>query len=333
MYHCWLDRWDERQAQRGEEVKKVTKFSLDAGLGFTDATSESVAEFCALADLAVADPIFYEERDINQGFVREDDLLMFPSPVSSDIEENNTVWAKVSEGGSLDQALVVFHSWNASSRQSQIASFFSRCGITVVEMALPYHLERSRPGSSYADYMISSSLGRTVGAMRQAVCDGRKLIRWLKANGYSEIAVLGMSLGSWVAGLVAASDTNVSKASLLLTAGSMADMVWTGRATQAIRQSIEGKMDLSDLRRAWGTINLENYTSQLVRSNLDIQLILAKRDQVVLPQVSRSFVHKLKEEGGSPDVFELNCGHYSIAMPPHILFAGLRLKKFLDRSS
>ncbi|UTS82752.1 alpha/beta hydrolase family protein [Phaeobacter piscinae] len=331
MYHSWLDRWDERRAQRGEEEKKVTKFSLGAGLGFPDATAASIEEFCALADQAVADPTFYEERDIDQGFVREGDWLKFPSSISSEIEENNTVWAKVSEGGSLNQALVVFHHWNASSRQSQIASFFSRRGVTVVEMALPYHFERSRPGSSHADYMLSSNLGRTVGAMRQAVCDGRKLIRWLKAEGYSEIAVLGMSLGSWVAGLVAAHDTTVSKASLFLTAGSMADMVWTGRATQAIRQSLEGKVGLPDLRRAWGTINQENYARQLVRPDLDLQLILAKRDRVVLPQISHSFVQRLKEVGGSPDVLELNCGHYSLALPPHILFAGLRLKKLLGR--
>ena len=32
MYHNWLDRWDERRAQRGDEGKKVTEFALDAEL-------------------------------------------------------------------------------------------------------------------------------------------------------------------------------------------------------------------------------------------------------------------------------------------------------------
>jgi hypothetical protein len=27
---------------------------------------------------------------------------------------------------------------------------------------------------------------------------------------------------------------------------------------------------------------------------------------------------------------ELNCGHYSLAMPPYILLAGLSLKRFLS---
>jgi len=118
---------------------------------------------------------------------------------STDVEENNVVWAKITESGALDQALVIFHHWNASARNRQIAKFFSQRGITVVEIAMPYHLERSRPGSLYADYMLSSNLGRTIQSVRQAVWDGRKLIRWLKSEGYREVLVLGMSLGSWVA--------------------------------------------------------------------------------------------------------------------------------------
>src|SRR5690606_11353176 len=132
------------------------------------------------------------------------------------------------ENRASDKALVMFHHWNASGYNRQIASFFAKRGITVAGIAMPYHLQRSRPGSHYADYMLSPNLGRTIQAIRQAVWDGQRLITWLKNQGYREISVLGMSLGSWVAGLVAAHDTNVSKVSLFLTAGSLADMVWAG---------------------------------------------------------------------------------------------------------
>ena len=79
--------------------------------------------------------------------------------------------------------------------------------------------------------------------------DGRKLIRWLKGLGYKEVSVLGMSLGSWISGLVAAHDPSVAKAALFLKAGSLADMVWTGRATRLIRNSLEPEIELTDLRR------------------------------------------------------------------------------------
>ncbi|KAA3445808.1 dienelactone hydrolase-related enzyme [Mesorhizobium sp. SARCC-RB16n] len=332
MYHSWLDRWDERRARRGEEGKKTTHLILDADRAFPGARKiASIEEFCALADQAVADPAFFEEpSESDQGFERRDGWLKFPSDIATDIAANNVVWAKITESGSFDQAMVIFHHWNAGARNRQIAKFFSRRGITVVEIAMPYHFERSRPGSVHADYMLSPNLGRTIQSIRQGVLDGRKLIRWLRSEGYREISVLGMSLGSWVAGLIAARDNAVSKASLFLTAGSLADMVWTGRATRSIRDSLEAEIELTDLRRAWGPLNLENYAHCLARPDLDLHVVLAKRDKVVLPALSERFMQRLKDAGARPTVLELNCGHYSLAVPPYILLAGLSLKRFLS---
>ena len=332
MYHSWLDRWDERRARRGEEEKKTTDFALDAERAFPGAERiASLEEFCVLADQAVADPAFFDEPSgSDQGFQRQDGWLKFPSDISTDIEENNVVWAKIAESGSFDKALVIFHHWNASARNRQIANFFSQRGITVVEIAMPYHFERSRSGSMYADFMLSPNLGRTIQSIRQAVWDGRKLIRWLKGEGYREISVLGMSLGSWVAGLIAAHDSTVAKASLFLTAGSLADMVWTGRATRSIRESLEPVIELTDLRRAWGPLNLENYAHKLARTDLELHVVLAMRDKVVLPEISQRFMQRLKAAGARPNILELNCGHYSLGMPPYILLAGLSLKRFLS---
>ncbi|ASY74382.1 alpha/beta fold hydrolase [Sinorhizobium fredii] len=332
MYHNWLDRWDERRARRGEEAKKVTDFILDAGRAFPDEKRiETIDEFCVLADQALSDSSWYDEPSgSGQGFERHDGWLRFPSDISTGVEENNVVWAKITESGSHDQALVIFHHWNANARNRQIAKFFSQRGITVVEIAMPYHFERSRPGSLYADYMLSSNLGRTIQSVRQAVWDGRKLIRWLKSEGYGEISVLGMSLGSWVAGIIAAHDQAVSKASLFLTAGSLADMVWTGRATRSIKNSLEPEIGLADLRRAWAPLNMENYADRLARSDLDLHVVLAKRDKVVLPELSERFMQRLKDAGARPNIMKLNCGHYSLGMPPYILLAGLSLKRFLS---
>jgi dienelactone hydrolase len=178
--------------------------------------------------------------------------------------------------------------------------------------------------------MLSPNLGRTIQSVRQAVWDGRKLIRWLKSEGYREISVLGMSLGSWVAGLIAAHEPAVSKASLFLTAGSLADMVWTGRATRSIRESLEPEIKLTDLRRAWAPLNLENYARNLARPDLALHVVLAKRDKVVLPDLSQRFMQSSKDAGAQPNILELNCGHYSLGMPPYILLAGLSLKQFLS---
>lgn len=333
MLYRWLDRWDERRAQRGEEGKAASDFVLAAELAFPGATNAAtVADFCNLADRAAADPSYFDEPVGSELSIKVDNgLISFPSDISTGTSENNTVFARMKTGKGFDRALVVFHHWNARSRNDLLAKSFAQQGVTVVEIALPYHLERKRPGSSHADYMLSANLGRTIQSVRQAVLDGRKLIRWLKAQGYQEISVLGISLGSWIAGLIAAHDGTVKKAALFLTAGSLADMVWTGRATQSIRVSLEPSIELSHLNRAWGPLNLENYTDRLARPDLDILIVLAQRDRVVLPELSKRFVDQLRDAGARLNILETNCGHYSLTIPPFILSAGLRLRTLLLR--
>ena len=330
MYHKWLDRWDEKRAQKGDEVKRQSDFIIDADLAFSNASRKTtIAEFCDLADKAVASETFFKEPN-DSGFAYQDGWVTFPSEIVTDIPENNNVTARVTESGLQDHALVVFHHWNASKRNNKIAKYFSKKGITVVEIAMPYHFERSRPDASYADYILSPNIGRTLESIKQAVSDGRKLIQWLKHEGYSDVSVFGMSLGSWVAGLIAAHDRNVKRASLFLTAGSLADMVWTGRATVAIRQSLEPDISLENLRHAWRPISLDSYTDQLCRPDLKIHAVLAKRDTVVLPALSHTFLATLSAFGAKVTTQELNCGHYSLALPPHIIFAGLGLKRILN---
>jgi hypothetical protein len=109
-------------------------------------------------------------------------------------------------------------------------------------------------------------------------------------------------------------------------------MVWTGRATRAIRDSLEPEIGLADLRRAWGPLNLENCVDRLARPDLALQVVLAERDKVVLPELSTRFIQKLNDAGARPNILEMNCGHYSLALPPYILLAGLSLKRFLSRA-
>jgi dienelactone hydrolase len=333
MYHEWLDRWDERKTRRRDNAKKVTVPVLDPELAFpaiggvTDLSAFcEVAERVTLAsDAFFGLPDSFPEENWDEGFLR------FPSNISTGTVENDMVHAKVTRAKSFDHAVVVFHHWNASSRNVQLARFFAMRGISVFEMAMPYHLERSRPGSTHADHMLSPNLGRTVQSIRQAVVDGRQLIRIVQRAGYRKVSVLGISLGSWVAGLVAAHDPVVEKASLFLTAGDLAEMVWTGGATRHIRASLEGRIELSELQRAWAPLSLGHYAARLARPELEVQIMLAKRDRVVLPALSEMFVQRLKGAGASPNVMRLNCGHYSLTLPPYIISTGMSAVRFLNR--
>ena len=109
-------------------------------------------------------------------------------------------------------------------------------------------------------------------------------------------------------------------------------MVWTGRATRHIPASFDADVGLADLRRAWAPLNLENYADKLARTNLDLQSVFANRDTVVLPERSRQLVAQLKAVGVTPGMLELNCGHYSLSLPPYVVRAGLRVLRLLSRS-
>ena len=333
MYHKWLDRWDERRMRRGDDLKRTTELALDSELAFPAAKDVTdLGAFGSLSEQVTrnSDQFFGLAADSPE--VRwQDEMLQFPSSISTGMTENDTVCAKVTRARSFDHAVVVFHHWNASSRNAPLARFFAARGITVFEMAMPYHLERARPGSLHADHMLSPNLGRTIQSIRQAVVDGRQLIKIAQRAGYRKISVLGISLGSWVAGLIAAHDPAVDKASLILTGGDLAEMVWTGGATRHIRASFDGKIDLGDLRRAWAPLSLESYVGKLARPALNVQILLATRDHVVLPTVSERLVQRLEGAGTSLNVERLNCGHYSLTLPPYIITTGLRASRFLSR--
>lgn len=76
---------------------------------------------------------------------------------------------------------------------------------------------------------------------------------------------------------------------------------------------------------------MESYAERLARPDLDLQIVLGTRDRVILPELSNSFIDRLTSVGAVPDVLKLNCGHYSLALPPNILFAGLSLDRLLKR--
>ena len=315
MYFSWLDRWDERRMRRRDDVKKVTDLAFDPGFVFpANDGAGSLGAFCVAAELAaLGSGRFFGVSDPIEEVKADADWIRFRSSAPTGVSENDVVHAKLTRAKTFDHAVIVFHHWNASSRNRAMTGFIARNGITVAEIAMPYHLERSRPGSSHADYMLSPNLGRTLQSVRQAVIDGQQLVRILQQMGYRRVSVLGTSLGSWVAGLVAAHDPSIGKASLLLSAGSLADMVWTAGATRHIRTSLEGQMALADLRRAWAPLDLGNHVAKLARPGLDVQIVLANRDKVVLPVLSEDFVRAMRGAGASlqgkrrPQPIELMC--------------------------
>lgn len=334
MFNRMLDLWDERRAARGDAAKRPMSPIIDTSLPFPDASpSSDLDALCERAERAADDPAFFTPATVAKKDLRwKDGWISFQSPLPSDLEANDTVRASVVAGGGRGHALVVFHHWNARERSSRLARYFAGKGVTVVQMAMPFHMERQRPGAENVDDILSADLGRTLRSMRQAVLDGRALVGVLRDAGFARVSVLGMSLGSWVAGLVAAHDRRVGCAGLFLSAGSLADMAWTGRATRHVCASLDGVVELAQLRRAWAPLDLTRHAPKLARSGLTLQFVLARRDTVVLPELSEQLVEAVRQAGDDPRVRWLDCGHYSLSLPPYILGAGRSMAAALAKA-
>ena len=335
MFRYLARRHDRKHILRSLHRQKriddsAIEFGYDTSLAFAVNETEDNSVHCrelAFEEISKGESFYSPILQPEPLSVGKNDVT-FQSDITTSDEENNTFECIVTDSGSKDHALIVFHHWYARNRYSTFSKFFASRGVTVIEATLPYHFGRG--SDEYAEEkLFNANLGLTVRSIRQSVLDGRKIVRWLDGQGYGKISVVGMCLGGTVAGLIAAQEVRVDKAVLMVTAASPADLVWSAETLKALRVRIEPAMSLEELRTAWGLINLEKHAWSLSRSNLDMMFLLGNDDTIVRPEASDRLIEQLVKCNRSPEVLRLNCGHSSIGIFPYNIIAA---KKVFIRS-
>jgi hypothetical protein len=328
-----IDRWDENVAAKDDTKRVAEPFTVGASLAFGGA--DQGASLAALAEMvkestAEADKFYAIESNDVSDFVFDGDILTFRSAIVTETEPNNIVHAKVYEGESRRSAVMVLPHWNVETGgYDALNRWLTRLGLTVVELTLPYHGLRSRPGSVVSDYFVSSNIGRTIRSVRQAVLDTRKTLNWLSDRGYRNIALVGVSLGSCIAGLVAAHDVRIRASALILAAGDFSEVIWTGRATQYIKDALAAGTTLEELKRVWSIISPGTFAKELSRVGHSLLIISGSRDRLILPYLTARFVDQLRSYEARCDWRVLGCGHYSMRRFPFNAIAFLMLAQFL----
>lgn len=323
-----LDRWDEAKASHGERAKLPMPFRVDPHLVFSDMHRESTLQQLLERMKSINYEDFFQPDNATPSIAELDDFITFDSELSTDIPLNNKVWVRLNSVGSTKKVVILIHHWNATHRSQGMVKLFQRMGYSTAEFTMPYHFQRARPNSLYADYMLSPSVGRTLQSMRQSVLDAQQLVGILKQMGFEEFGVMGASLGSWVAGTLAAFNKEITKASLLLPGGSLAEMIWTGRATRSIKAVLSDNITLDQLRQAWVPFDLSHQARSLARPELEIQIIFAKRDKVVVPALTSQLIGTISETKTIRSIVPVNCGHYSLARAPFSLWTAFHLSRF-----
>ena len=171
----------------------------------------------------------------------ENSWLRFTSAVDTPYRENNTVHARYFPANPRfkrgPKAVVVLPHWNASPQQHvALCEAIAKLGISALRISLPYHDRRMPPELTRADYAVSANIGRTIDATRQAVIDVRSCYDWLEQRGYTDLGIVGTSLGSCYAFLASAHDPRIRVNVFNHCSTYFADVVWTGLSTRHIRQ-------------------------------------------------------------------------------------------------
>ena len=194
------------------------------------------------------------------GKIKQVQFLRFTSPVSTPFPENDLVNARwypapaEKQRGKPKQAMIVMPQWNADAfSHNALCSLFNRFGISALRLSKPYHDIRRPAELERSDYAVSSNIGRTIAAVRQAVVDIRSCLDWLEQQGYEQFGILGTSLGSAYAFIATAHDPRIQVCAFNHASMSFADVTWTGQSTRHIRAALEqAGMTQQRLSEAWG---------------------------------------------------------------------------------
>ncbi len=257
------------------------------------------------------------------------EFLRFTSPVTTPYPENNLVNARWFPAKGR-RAIILLPHWNADAvAYVGLCRVMNMLGIAVLRLTMPYHDIRMPAEIRRADYAVSANIGRTLDAVRQGVVDIRSCLDWLEQQGYSQLGIVGTSLGSCYAFIAAAHDPRLRVAAFNHASTYVADVVWHGQSTRHIRQGIEQQIDLERLRKAWLAVSPMSYFQQFSRWPRKSLIVYAKYDLTFLPELSHQVVEEFERYGLDHKVAVLPCGHYTTGETPYKYMDGWHLLSFL----
>jgi dienelactone hydrolase len=265
---------------------------------------------------------FYALPEIHD-FQLVDDQLTWTSAIGTPSPENNLARArffpaKTKNGKRSRKAIVVLPQWNAQPESHvEACRIFNMIGMSALRLTLPYHQQRKPEELERADHLVSTSVGRTIQSMRQAVLDTRAAVRWLKNEGYEQIGILGTSVGSCIAFLAFAHEPDLHAGAFNHVSGYVADVVWHGLSTAHVREGFSSHVTLDELRDYWAPISPLPFMPRVANmGQRPIRFIVAKYDLTFPIDLSHDAIAEARRNHLPLDIVWLPCGHYTTAEMP-----------------
>jgi hypothetical protein len=284
-------------------------------------------------------------QQAEDGRIPRAQFLRFTSPERTPYPENDLVnarWypAPVHKDSTRPrQAIVVLPQWNADAfSHNALCTIFNRMGISALRLSKPYHDIRRPSELERSDYAVSTNIGRTLSACRQAVVDIRCCIDWLEEQGYEQFGVLGTSLGSCYAFLASAHDPRIRINAFNHASTSFGDVVWAGQSTRHIRQALqEAGLTQERIRALWAAVSPCSFYDKFAgpeAAGMDkkVLLVYADYDLTFPKEYSLQVVDAFRRYGMNFEQRVLPCGHYTTGETPYKFIDGWYMGSFVYRA-
>jgi hypothetical protein len=277
------------------------------------------------------------KRRAATGEIEPAQFLRFTSPIRTRYPENDIVNARWypapagSQKGRPKQAIIVMPQWNADAfSHNALCSLFNRFGISALRLSKPYHDIRRPAELERSDYAVSSNLGRTTAACRQAVIDIRSCLDWLETQGYEQFGVLGTSLGSCYAFIAAAHDARLQVCAFNHASTQFGDVVWTGQSTRHIRAAFEDAgLSQEAVRAVFRAVSPTSYMDLFAAHSKRVLVVHATYDLTFLEEFSLDVLKNFDRLGVDYVSKVLPCGHYTTGETPYKYMDGWYLGSFV----
>jgi pimeloyl-ACP methyl ester carboxylesterase len=167
-------------------------------------------------------------------------------------------------------------------RAFDVPRLFGTLGFDVVLATLPYHGARAPEATGSGARFLDDPL-RTLEAVVQAIGDLRAIAAWLRSQGASSVGVIGMSLGGYLAALLASVEPTLDFAVPVIPVASFADILWDRAVRRGEREDAQAAgVDLGLLRRLF-SVHCPLSHSPVVAERRRL-VIAGEGDRIVPPQ-------------------------------------------------
>jgi hypothetical protein len=280
------------------------------------------------------------KRQAETGELDVAEFLRFTSPIRTRYPENDTVNARwypahpETQNGKPKQAMIVMPQWNADAfSHNALCTLFNRFGISCLRLSKPYHDIRRPAELERSDYAVSSNVGRTTEACRQAVVDIRSCIDWLQSQGYEQFGVLGTSLGSCYAFIAAAFDPRLQVCAFNHASTWVGDVVWAGQSTRHIRAAFEqAGLTQDQVRKIFSGVSPMTYMDRFAATPKRALVVHATYDLTFPLEYSLDVLKNFDRLNIDYVSKVLPCGHYTTGETPYKYIDGWYLGHFVYKS-